>query len=210
MPRSQQLIGWVVFAFSAGAYIPLAIGGLQHPEEINIASYSLWLILSSMLLYSSRAQDFAGWRMPLGFFIGNSSMLVLAFALGGYKFNLGLTEIVVLYGMIGAIAFATVRWMQGHKGDVPRILFLGSVAADILSFYPQLKQYLEPHDAPTYWMLLGWAMWIVGAFINVALVEKMVQKLWNKSKSPFLVLEESAFSLENGLFMIATVVVMIH
>lgn len=209
MPRNQQLIGWVVFAFSAGAYIPLAIGGWQHPEEINVASYSLWLILASMLLYSSRAQDFAGWRMPLGFVLGNGSMLVLAFALGEYTFNLGTAETIVLYGLIATIsAWVAVGQTTGKWN--PRILFLGSVAADILSFYPQLKQYLEPHDEPTYWMLFGWSLWIVGAFINVALVERMCQKLYTRAKHPLLVLEESAFSLENGLFMIITVAVMVR
>ena len=209
MPHNQRLYSWVVFFFSAGAYVPLAIGGWQHPEEINVASYSLWLILASILLYSSRAQDFAGWRMPLGFVLGNGSMLVLALCLGEYTFNLGPAETIVLYGLITTISIWVAVGQTTGKWD-PRILFLGGVAADILSFYPQLKQYLEPHDAPTSWMLLGWGMWIIGAFVNVALVERMVQKLRNKSKHPLLILEESAFSLENGLFMIVTVAVMIR
>jgi hypothetical protein len=154
--RNHQLwFDWGVFLLSAGAYIPLAIGGWQHPEEINVASYSLWLILASMLLYSSRAQGFAGWRMPLGFLIGNASMLLLAFAIGGYTFNLGKAETIILYGIISMVVCATIRFTQGHAGDIPRILFLGGVAADVLSFYPQLKQYLGPHDAPTSWMLIG-------------------------------------------------------
>jgi hypothetical protein len=53
-------------------------------------------------------------------------------------------------------------------------------------------------------------MWIAGAFINVVFVERLFRKLFDKSKSILLSLEESAFSLENGLFMIITVMVMIH
>lgn len=183
MPNQKKVIEWMVFIFSAGAYIPLAIGGWLHPEEINVASYSLWLILASLLLYSSRAQNFAGWRMPLGFVIGNSLMICLAGAINIYTFNLGPSEMIVLYGIVGVIVVATIRWAQGHTGDVPRIIFLGSVVADILSFYPQIKQYLQPHDAPTNWMLLGWCMWILGAFINVAFVERVLQKIRVKKKS---------------------------
>lgn len=209
----------VVFFLCAGAYLPLALGGWTHPSEINVAAYSLWLILSAMLLYSSRSQGFAGWKMPLGFFIGNFSMLTLAGVRGGYTFNLGPAETMVLYGIIVTLStWVAVGQMTG-KWD-SRILFIGGVAADVLSFYPQLKQYLEPHESPTELMFLGWGMWILGAIINVVFVEKLFsklredkvvyQQLYGKKKRLMGIVEESLFSLENGIFMMITVIVMLR
>jgi hypothetical protein len=219
MPRRQEFWGWIVFILGAGAYLPIAIGGWQHPTEVNMASYSIWLIISGMLLYSSHSQGFAGWRMPLGFFFGNGSLLVLGFTRGGYTFNLGQAETIALYGVIGtlslwvAVGTVTKKWK-------PRILFLGGVTADILSFYPQLKQYLLPHEPPTDLMISGWCLWILMAFINVFLVEEFYKKLtmprtvyeqrYEKSKSMLLIAEESIFSIENGVFMIVTVLVMVR
>ncbi len=146
--------------------------------------------------------------MPFGFLIGNASMLILAICRRGSTFNLGHAESVVLFGIVVTISlWATIGGITGKWNA--RILFLGGIAADILSFYPQLKQYLEPHDLPTEWMLLGWGMWILGATINVTLVEELPHKLCNRTTSPLQALEVSGFSLENGLFMIVTVLVMI-
>jgi ABC-type uncharacterized transport system permease subunit len=157
--------------------------------------------------------------MPLGFFFGNGSLLVLGFTRGGYTFNLGQAETIALYGVIGtlslwvAVGTVTKKWK-------PRILFLGGVTADILSFYPQLKQYLLPHEPPTDLMISGWCLWILMAFINVFLVEEFYKKLtmprtvyeqrYEKSKSMLLIAEESIFSIENGVFMIVTVLVMVR
>lgn len=219
MPRRQEFWGWIVFILGAGAYLPIAIGGWQHPAEVNIASYSIWLIISGMLLYSSHSQGFAGWRMPLGFFFGNGSLLVLGFTRGGYTFNLGPAETLALYGVIGTLSVwvAVGTMMKKWK---PRILFLGGVTADILSFYPQLKQYLLPHEPPTDLMILGWCLWILMAFINIILVEEFFKKLmmtramyerhYEKPKDALLIAEESIFSIENGVFMIVTVLVMIR
>jgi hypothetical protein len=198
---------WFVLLLSAGAYIPLGVGGWQHPSEINAASYGSWLILSAMLLYSSRSQGFAGWRMPLGFLIGNASLLVLGLLRECSTFNLGQAESIVLFGIIATLSiWVAVGGMT--KTWNPRILFLGGIAADVFSFYPQLKQYLEPHEKPTEWMLLGWCMWILGAMINVAFVERLPTKLYARTTPPLLALEESGFSLENGFFMLVTVLVM--
>lgn len=217
MSRYQKFWSWIVLLFGAGAYVPLAVGSWNHPAELNVASYGLWFILTLMLLYSSWKQNFAGLRLLAGFCLGNFSMLILAFLVGGYTFNLGPAEAVVLYGMIatlsiwGAVGQVTGKWN-------PRILFTGGVAADILSFYPQLKQYLTPHDVPTTWMILGWSMWIAGALINVIMVEHLATKLcmsevmyenrYQKQKSSLLIFEESAFSLENSLCMVITILVM--
>lgn len=200
----------LVLFLSAGAYLPLAIGGWFHPEEINVAAYSLWLMLSWMLLYSSFKQDFSGWSLPLGFVCGNTFMLGMAFRFGGYTFNLGPAEVIILYGLVGTVVvWVTVGKTTGRWN--PRILFLGGVTADIISFYPQVKQYLGVQEAPTYWMILGWVMWIAGAAINVIFVERFFHKarLAKTMREKLAVLEESAFSIENGFFMIVTVCVMI-
>ncbi len=213
----KQGWSWIVLLLSAGAYIPLAIGGWHHPTEINTASYSLWLIISGMLLYSSHSQGFAGWRMPLGFFIGNGSLLTIGLSLGGYTFNLGPAETIALYGIIGTLSVWMTVGLTTKKWK-PRILFLGGIAADVLSFYPQLKQYLLPHEPPTTWMILGWSLWVLGAFINIVLVEKLFKKITltktmnekphERTKKTLLILEESAYSVENCLFMFITIIVM--
>ncbi|MBI5004498.1 hypothetical protein HZC00_05405 [Candidatus Kaiserbacteria bacterium] len=100
----------------------------------------------------------------------------------------------------------------------PRILFLGSVMVDVLSFYPQVKQYLLPHDPPTNWLLLGWGMMLAGAIVNIVFVEGFFPKLWmsrtkywttfKKNKNLSSIFEESALSLENSILMIGTIFVM--
>lgn len=219
MPRNKEIWSWIVFVVSAGAYLPIMWGGWHHPREINVASFSIWLIISSLLLYSTRDQGFAGWRLALAFFLGNGSLVVEGLLRGGYTFNLGPAEVVALYGVIMtlsiwvAVGTITKKWQ-------PRILYLGGVSADILSFYPQLKQYLLPHESPTPWMIIGWCMFIASTAINVIMVEEMFKKLfmhaseyaakYEKPKRPLLILEESIFSLENCLFVAITVVVMVH
>lgn len=216
--RRELFWSWVVFILGAGAYVPMAIGGWQHPREINMASYSIWLIVSGMLLYSSYSRGFAGWRMPFGLSIGNGLLLVFGFIRGGYTFNLGSAEIFALYGVIGAlslwVAVGTFTKKWSH-----RILFLGGVTADILSFYPQLKQYLLPHEPATQLMMIGWYLWVLMAIINVIMVEGFFKKLlmarlayesiYKKTKNFWLITEESIFSLENGMLMLVTVLVMV-
>lgn len=219
MHSRQDLWGWIVFILGLVAYVPIAIGGWQHPSEVNLASYSIWLIISAILLYSSLSQGFAGWRMPLGFCLGNGAFLILGLTRGGYTFNLGAAETVALYGVITALSVWVAIGTITKKWQ-PRILFLGGVTADILSFYPQLKQYLLPHEPPTTLMISGWAIWILLAFINVFLVEGFLKKImtprttyeqrYGKPKRLLLIIEESAFSLENGVFMIIITLAMIQ
>lgn len=219
MPRNKEVWSWIVFVVAAGAYLPIMWGGWHHPKEINVASFSIWLIISSLLLYSTRDQGFAGWRLALAFFIGNGSLVAEGLLRGGYTFNLGPAEVVALYGVITtlsvwvAVGTITKKWQ-------PRILYLGGVTADVLSFYPQLKQYLLPHEPPTPWMIAGWCMFILSTAINVIMVEEMFKKLfmpaseyaakYEKSKRPLLIFEESIFSLENCLFVAITVIVMVR
>jgi hypothetical protein len=219
MSDTRQFWSWAVLILGAGAYVPLMIGGWQHPVEVNVAAYSLWLLLSLVFVYSFRDQGFAGWRMPLAFAVGNSSMLILGFVRGGYTFNLGSAEAVVLYGLIGTVClWLVIGSTMGNWNS--RILYWGGILVDILSFYPQLKQYLLPHEPPTVGLLVGWGLWVAIALINVFLVERLFTKLrltkeqyekvFAKTKNPFLILEESAFSLENGFFMIVTIFVMVR
>ena len=204
---TQSLWNWIVFILSAGAYIPLAIGGWDHPAEINVASYCLWLILSGMLLYSSYSQGFSGWRLPLGYLIGNLSMIILGIVTGGYTFNVGPVESVVLFGLIITVFILTVVGKLTGKFN-SRIIFIGAISADVVSFYPQIKQYLMPHDFPTNWMLVGWGMWIAGVAVNIILVERLFKKLCKSEGQSWKIIEESLFSIENGIFMIITTIVM--
>src|SRR5262245_33990023 len=98
MSRRQEVWGWIVFALSVWAYLPVAIGGWRHPVEINLASYGVWLLIAGVLLYSYRSQGLLGWRLPFGFVIGNVAMLMLGLVRGGYSFNLGWAETIGLGG----------------------------------------------------------------------------------------------------------------
>src|SRR5271170_403603 len=104
MPQHKKFWSWTVFILGVVAYVPIMIGGWHHPKEINLASFSMWLIISGMLLYSSHSQEFAGWRIALGFVVGNASLFILGLIRGGYTFNIGSTETVALYGVIGTLS----------------------------------------------------------------------------------------------------------
>jgi hypothetical protein len=118
--------GWAVPAINAAAYVPIAVGAWHHPQELNLASYCAWLMLCSLVAYSSLAQGFAGWRMPLAFAAGNAAVIAMAVSHGGATFNLGLAETTVLYGLLATVStWATVGHVTGKWS--PRILFLGSV-----------------------------------------------------------------------------------
>ena len=211
---------WVVFFVSIGAYAPLLIGGWKHPIEINIATYSLFFIITAMMFYSAKVQGFVGWRLPLGWCIGNFLMLGMAFVfLKGWTFNIGAQEIIALYGL--AIVFgAWITMAQIQNKWNPRILFLGAILIDIASFYPLVKQYLLPHEAPTTWMLIGWFMALLGPILSMIFVEKIFTKifmkrdeykeLYQKEKSITLIIEESGASLENAILYFITFLTMIR
>lgn len=206
MSQSTSAYARLVFLFSVSGYVPITVGGWQHPSEINIASYGIWLLIAALLLYSSWKQRFAGLLMPMGFCVGNFWMCLLGVGYGGYTFNLGPAETVALYGIIGTISSWAVVGQTTGKWS-PRILYLGGILAEALSYYPQWKQYLLPHDSPTRWMIAGWYLSMTGVVINVVLVEQLFKKLlmtseqyelrYSKTKHLALIIEESAFSIEN-------------
>jgi hypothetical protein len=87
MPRNNGFWNWVVLAVTVGGYVPLVIGGLHHHSEINLAAYSLWSIAMAMAFGSAFYMKYDTWRLALGFFIGNVTMIVLGLSVGGYTFN---------------------------------------------------------------------------------------------------------------------------
>jgi hypothetical protein len=210
----------LVFLVSCGAYVPLVIGGHQHPEELNLATYLAWTALTAMLSYSAWVQKFEGWSLQLGFFVGNSTMALLGLCQGGYTFNLGPGESVVLYGLIGTVAFATIRWFQGHTEDAPPIIYRGAVLSDILSFWPAVKQYLGENDPPSDLTLLGFIMFLCGIVLSIIFVEKPLQKFftdpevfkteYGKGKTVLSVFEPSFFSIENVILLPLVIYHMTH
>lgn len=216
---SQKIWFFIVFILSAGGYVPVIIGGLQHPAEINVATYSLWLVITGTMFYAMRLMRQDGWIMPLGWFFGNGCMLVTAFFLDGSTFNLTATETSALYGLVLTIVVWGTVWKVTKKSE-PRILLLGTILSDIGSFYPQLKQYLLPHENPTDWMLLGWGMFLAGALCNLVFVEKMFTKLrmepvqymqvYKEPKRTLLIFEKSVLSAENIILITVTILVMIR
>jgi len=194
----------VVFLLSLGAYAPLAYGALIHPEELNIATYSVWSIIAIMITYAKVAQRESGWELPAGFILGNIGMIGLAFWMDEYTFNLGPAETVVFYGIVTTLAtWAAIG--QVKKTWDPRIIFWGGILSDVASFYPQVKQYLLPHDDPTIWLFMGWIMWILAVLISLLKVEQFPTTF---KKDRRFALKNSAFTIENGTFMLVTVVIM--
>jgi hypothetical protein len=197
---------WIVFLLGAGGYVPLIIGGIQHPPEINIASLSLWFILCGMIAYSSWKQKFAGWFMPLGWVLGQGVFLVIALFIGGHTFNLRQEEMIIIYGIIVTVSVWGEYGRRTKKWD-PRILFFGGVAADMLSFYPIFKQYILPHELPTNWMMLGLLIFVTDTLVNLIFVEQLPQKLvmykqnylakYGEQKNILSLLEGSLLGLEN-------------
>lgn len=217
MPNNKNFWGWIVFCCSLGAYAPLLVGGWKHPYEMNVACFGLWVILAAIGTWSSWIQKFDGWRLWFSFFIGNVLVVSMALYRGGYTFNIGLSETISLYGVTILVGVWIIVGAATKKWD-PRILYLGSIAVDVISFYPQLKQYLLPHESPTRWMITAWVMFALGAFMNIVLVERLPAKLrmdcltygmnYNKPKDNLKIFEESAFSIENFLLIMITVVLM--
>jgi hypothetical protein len=209
MPTSELFWGWIVCAISVAGYIPVAIGGVKHPIEINVASYLIWFVLTAVVSYSGYKQRHPGWKMTLGWGAGNLTMVIIGLSIGGYSFNLGTAELLAIYGL--AITFVVWSAVGAIKRLwSPRILFIGSVAADIISYYPQLKQYFEPHEHPTAWMVSGWLMWWTGSFANILLVERLPQKIWIKPQKILVFVEQSAISLESAILILFTTFVMLH
>jgi len=220
MPRNTNFWSWIVFVICVGAYVPIVIGGIRHHGEINMAGWVLWAIISCMMLYSSHSEGFVGWRLALGFLVGNISMIILGLSVGGYTFNLGPAEMIGLYGIVTVLSFwvavgtITKKWSN-------HILVVGTVATDLLSFYPQLKQYLLPHESPTALMLVGWSLFALGTFVNFVFVEQLFVKLTademtyrklfeRKNKNLLSIFEESAYSIENCAAVTITILVMIR
>jgi len=205
----------LVFFISCGAYVPLAIGGSQHPEEINLATYTAWAGLTAMLSYAAWVQQYPGWSLQFGFFFGNTIMVLLGLSIGGYTFNLGPAESVVLYGLILTVAVATFRWHQGHKEDTPRIVYLGAILSDILSFWPAIKQYLGPHDPVSTLTLTGFCMFFVGVVTSLILVDRprrmyrmdpiAFKQETGKEKTLYNVFAPSFFAIENAILLPVTI-----
>lgn len=214
---SVKILGWIVFAIGLGAYVPLIIGGWSHPLETNLACFMIWVALAITLCYSQIVQKYDGWRIQVAYAIGNIIVVVIALARGGYTINIGLQEAIALYGFVitvctwAAVGAKTKRWN-------PEILYLGTVTVDMVSFYPQLKQYLQPHEPASTWCLVAWSMFGLAMLINFSLVEQLFRRLFlskdyyksvfGEDKSYVKIFKASYFSIENFLFILTTVVLM--
>lgn len=203
----QKILGWFVFVLGIGGYISIGIGGWRHPVELNIATYSLWAMLSVILFCSMYFQKHEGLYMPLSWILGNAFLVILAAFLPESTFNLGQSETIVLYGLVTVVGTwvvvgqTTKRWSH-------RILFWGSIIIDIISFYPQLKQYFLPHEPPTLWLLMGWACFLLSVSCNLFLLGRLFFTLRPTNEKRLLLAEESALSIENIVLIIITMVVM--
>jgi hypothetical protein len=212
-----KFFGWLVFGVGLGAYIPLIIGGWQHPSETNIACFIIWIMLAGMFSYSAYVQKYDGWRINLAFLFGNITVVVIALMRGGYTFNLGPSEMISLYGIVGTLCLWVVIGVTTKKWSAD-VLYLGGIIADILSFYPILKQYLERHERATTLGVIAWSMFGIAAFLNFTCVEQLFRRLrlnrpayaimFQEEKSLIKIFKNSAFSLENFSLIVITTVLM--
>ncbi len=219
MPNKKALLGWVVFYCSLGAYVPLMIGGWQHPSEMNVACFSIWILLSGVLTWASRRQSHDGWKLLLADMVGNIFYVVMALVRGGYTFNIGDPEAIGLYGTCTVLCTWFVYGKITSKWS-DRILYLGCLGVDVASFYPQFKQYLLPHEKPTDLMIIAWIMFGIAAFMNFALVDRLPKKLRvagrimrrrpNLGMIRLFIVEKSLFSIENFIMITIAVILMLH
>jgi hypothetical protein len=174
--------------------------------------------MASMLLFSELWGRNPGWRISCAFVIGDIGLILLGLFHGGYTFNLGLSEIVVLYGIIITIgSFVTYGFITKRVEEY--ILYFGGVAVDLISFYPQAKQYLLPgHDRLSVMSLCGWIGWMIGITISIIFVEEffrrlrmpaaLYQEVYGEEKNRLKICSSSLFSVEQIFFMSAMVFVM--
>lgn len=204
MSQSSRFWQWTVFVITLASYVPIMVGGWQHPSEINLASYAVWIMMASMILYSSWDQGFLGFFLPLGFLIGNLVIVAFGLCLGGCTFNLGVGESFGLFGILGTLS-VWIAYGNVTKKWSSRILYWGTIITDVISFYPQWKQYLLPHDKPTPWMLVGWFGCFLASAVNIMCVEGLFKKLGKDSHLPW---EQSAFSIESCFLTMVTIILM--
>ena len=195
----------MVFLITVIAYAAIITGAILHPSENNLATWIIWMMLSSTFLYAQIKEGHAGWQMALGYLIGNVAMLFIAWFVGDYTFNLGPAESIALFGFIGAVVVWTIIGITTKKWD-SRLLYFGSVLADLASFYPMWKQYITAHEAISTVGLIGWIGFFIGAFVNAVWVEHCVYKFmlspsayretYGVKKRALRIVEESLLSLE--------------
>jgi hypothetical protein len=207
MPTTNKFWYQLVMAIAALGYICIAIGGYFHRSELNIASYSVWLVLSAMMAYSSKKQNLSSFHMVMSWVIGNAALIVFSLAIGDYTYNLDAGGTIAFYGVISTFA------VWGAAASITKkfnswILFYGVIMTDCASFYPQLKQYYYPHEQATPWMYAGWILWVVAAAIQLVHVDKFIANWRAKTASRLKLLETSATSLENGIMLIITTIMM--
>ena len=216
--RNSKILGWSVFALTLLAYIPLGLGSWNKPAEFNMPSFLAWVLLAGQFLFATHSQGFDGWRMPFGYFIGNIGVVIVMLYRGGYTMNLTFTEHILFGGtiLVGTIWFICY---QRSKKSNPRILYFGNILVDMISFYPQIKQFAGVHDPVSLKTLLGWAMFLLIAVINVFVVERFMKKIamkdreyefaFNRKKRVMSILEESLFSIEQSIFIGGLLVLML-
>lgn len=213
---SQRAWAWRAFYVTALAYVPIFVGAIFEPEQLNLVAWFLWIILAGLFMWSSKAQGYWVWRMSLGYLVGNTAIISLALCQGGYTMNLGESEMITLVTLVTTIGYWAAHGLVTKKHS-PAILYLGCIAADVLSVYPQVKQYWGPNDTP--WFALGgWLLFILGAAINLLLAEEFVKKLsmtraehfrvYGAEKNILGIIQESALSLDQLFLVTITACVM--
>lgn len=204
--ESQKQWGRVVCFFTLGMYIPLFIGGVVQPDKLNIASFGIWTFLSLVFAYLSKVLGHRGWRMAMGYFGGNIAIVGLAFYQGGYTANLEASESTALFGVVGTICAWIIYGLRTGTWP-PRVLYLGFVLAEALSFYPFIKQFWGPSEFVGNWTYLAWVMGVIGPALNLLLVERLHARLRIESGKRRIV-EGSLYSLENFLAALLVTILM--
>ena len=184
----------------------LMIAGWKHPEEANIASYVMRLFISSTYTFS------CWWlksSMALGyaFIIGNIFLLSTTLIRGGHTINIGAVETIGLFSILISMLIFSTYGAITKKWD-GRILLCGTITSDVLSFYPQYKQYLDPNDPPSYFLLLGLLVWALAMLHNIVLVQKTVQRIRLGNEKVSKVLLDAAISVENFVLLLLAIYIM--
>lgn len=153
----------------------LILAGWNTPEEANLASYTLWLLISMSYTYGCIRMNESR-SLGYAFFFGNVFLIGFALLRGGWTFNLGLAE---------SIGFISLTMVVGGWGTYGLIygtwrgewLLAGTIFTDVLSFYPQNKQYFGPNEPPSAFLFIGLSLFALSMLYNIVFIEKTVQKI---------------------------------
>ena len=195
----------ILITLIAFGNLMLVLAGWQNPYEANMASYILWLLISCSYTYGCLKIKESP-SLGYAFFWGNVLLITFALLRGGWTFNLGLAEAVAFLSL-GTVVSAWTTYGLIKKKWKYEWLLMGTIFTDVLSFYPQNKQFFGPNEAPSMFLFMGLGLFALSMLYNLAFIEQTIQKI--KAGEPLTrVILTSGIATENLILLCVTMYVM--